>query len=132
LTSMMAGEISLFIGPNHSSVKRAQRKDKAGRLDYVILEPVPVRLTLEEAIQAGTQHPHAALLWLEWMASPEAQKLADEHEPLASSVYVRGGAVEQELGGKKLSVVSWEHHQNMETWQAKVFEAYGFPKSETK
>jgi hypothetical protein len=91
-----------------------------------------VRLSLEEAIQAGAQHPHAALLWLEWMASPEAQKLADEHEPSSSSIYVRGGIVEQELRGKKLSTVSWEHHQLMDQWQAKVFEAYGFPKVETK
>jgi hypothetical protein len=40
------------------------------------------------------------------MASSETQKLIDEHEPLASSFYVRGSAVEQELKGKKLSVVS--------------------------
>jgi hypothetical protein len=66
------------------------------------------------------------------MASPETQTIIDEHEPLASSVYVRGGAVEQELRGKKLSVVSWEHHPKIEEWQAKVFEAYGFPKPEIK
>jgi hypothetical protein len=66
------------------------------------------------------------------MASAEAQKLADDHEPLGSSVYVRGGAVEQELRGRKLSVVSWDHHQNMEQWQAKVVEAYGFPKAESR
>jgi ABC-type Fe3+ transport system substrate-binding protein len=85
---------------------------------------------MEEAIQAGAKSPHAALLWLEWMTSPEAQKIADETEPLASSVYVSGSAVEKELRGKQLSVVNWDHHQNMEEWQAKVFEAYGFPKVE--
>jgi iron(III) transport system substrate-binding protein len=132
LTSMVAGEIPMMIGPNYTAVKRTQTKDAAGVLQYVTLEPVPVRLTVAEGIHVASQHPNAALLWLEWMASPEAQKLADEHEPLASSVYVRGGAVEQELKGKKLSVVSWEHHQNMEKWQAQVFEAYGFPKEEAK
>lgn len=66
------------------------------------------------------------------MASPEAQKLADEHEPVSSSVYVRGGVVEQELRGKKLSVVSWEDQANFGGWQAKVFEAYGFPKAAGK
>jgi len=132
ITAIIAGEIPMMIGPNFHTTKRAQGKDRTGNLQYVTLEPVPVRLSLEEAIQAGAQHPHAALLWLEWMASAEAQKLADEHEPLGSSVYVRGGAVEQELRGKKLSVVSWDHHQNMEQWQAKVVEAYGFPKAESK
>ena len=132
LISIIAGEIPMMIGPNYTAVKRAQAKDPIGVLQYVTLEPVPVRLTVAEGIHTAAQHPNAALLWLEWMASPEAQKLADEYEPLASSVYVRGGAVEQELKSKKLSVVSWEHHQNMEKWQAQVFEAYGFPKEETK
>jgi hypothetical protein len=95
------------------------------------LEPVPVRVSLQEAIRAGARNPHAALLWLEWMASVEAQKFMDEHEPLASSVHVIGGAVEQALKGKKLSTVSWESNQQMEQWQSKVFEAYGFPKAET-
>ena len=132
ITAITAGEIPMMIGPNFHTTKRAQGKDASGNLQYVALQPVPVRLSLEEAIQAGAQHPHAALLWLEWMASPEAQKLADEHEPSSSSIYVRGGIVEQELRGKKLSTVSWEHHQQMDQWQAKVFEAYGFPKVEAK
>jgi spermidine/putrescine-binding protein len=132
LTAMVAGEVPMFVGPNFNNVKAAQRKDPKGVLQYVILEPVPLRLALQQAIRVDAQHPYAALLWLEWMASPEAQQIIDEHEPLASSVYVRGGAVEHELRGKKLSVVSWDHHQNMEEWQAKVFEAYGFPKAELR
>jgi ABC-type Fe3+ transport system substrate-binding protein len=132
VTAIMAGEIPMMIGPNFHTTKRAQGKDPSGILQYVALQPVPVRLSLEEAIQAGAQNPHAALLWLEWMASDEAQKLADEHEPSSSSLHVRGGVVEQELRGKKLSVVNWEDHQYMEQWQAKIVEAYGFPKAETK
>jgi ABC-type Fe3+ transport system substrate-binding protein len=130
ITAVIAGEIPMMIGPNFHTTKRAQGKDPAGHLQYVALQPVPVRLSLEEAIQTGAQNPHAALLWLEWMASDEAQKLADEHEPSSSSLHVRGGAVEQELRGKKLSIVSWEDHSRMDQWQAKVIEAYGFPKAE--
>src|SRR5262245_21597987 len=130
LTAVMAGEVPLFIGPNFHTVKRAQSKDRAGRLEYVVLEPVPLRLAVPVAVQQGAQHPYAALLWMEWMASDEAQKLADEHEPLASSVYVRGGAVERELRGKKLSQVSWEDRQNIGEWESKIVEAYGFPKVE--
>jgi ABC-type Fe3+ transport system substrate-binding protein len=132
LTAVMAGEIPMMIGPNFHTTRRAQGKDRAGVLKYVSLEPVPVRLSIEEAIQSTSKNVHAALLWFEYMASPEAQKMLDEHEPLGSSVYVRGGAVEQEIRGKKLSVVSWEHHKNMQDWQTKVFEAYGFPKAARK
>jgi iron(III) transport system substrate-binding protein len=132
LTAMMAGEIPLLIGPNFHTVKRAQSKDRAGRLEYVVLEPVPLRLVPHVAVQLGAQHPHAGLLWLEWMASPEAQQLADEHEPLASSVYVRGGVVEKELKGKKLSVSTWDDQSKIEEWQGKIVDAYGFPKAEMK
>ena len=67
-------------------MKAFQRKDVLGNVQFVILEPVPVRL--EAQSRRFSQRPkirHAALLWLEWMASSEAQMLIDEHEPLASS-----------------------------------------------
>lgn len=130
LTAMMAGEVPMMIGTMYHSVKRAQRKDRMGVLQYVTLEPVPVYFHSEQAVLAGAQNPQAALLWLEWMATAESQKLADEHEPVGSSRYFRGGAVEQELKGKKLSLVTWENHHNVEAWITKIFEAYGFPKAE--
>ena len=130
LTGMMAGEMPMMIGTMFHTVKRAQIKDRAGVLQYFTLEPAPVYFHSEQAILASAQNPHAALLWLEWMASAESQKLADEHEPVGSSRYFRGGAVEQELKGKKLSLVTWENHHNIEAWMTKVFEAYGFPKAE--
>ena len=132
LTVVAAGEIPLFLGANFTAVSRAQRKDPLGRLRHTVLEPVPVRFAMPEGIMAGSKRFHAALLWLEWMASPKAQQLIDEHEPLASSIYVRGGTVERETRGKRLSEVSWEHVQRMGDLEAKVFEAYGFPKAEIK
>ena len=132
LTAVPTGEIPLFLGANFTAVSRAQRKDPAGRLRHIVLEPVPVRFAMPEAIMAGAKRFNAALLWLEWMASPEAQKLIDEHEPLASSIHVRGGTVERETRGKQISEVSWEQLQNLGDTEAKVFEAYGFPKAEIR
>jgi iron(III) transport system substrate-binding protein len=129
LAAIMAGEIPMMIGANFKAVKGTQRKDRVGALQYVVPEPVPVRFGNLQAISATAPHPYAALLWLEWLASPEAQKLIDEYEPFNSSVYVRGGAVEEELRGKKLSMMTWDNHHYMEEWEAKVIEAYGFPKA---
>ena len=39
--------------------------------------------------------------------------------------------MEQEVRGKKLSVLSWEHYQAIDQWISKVFEAYGFPAAES-
>jgi ABC-type Fe3+ transport system substrate-binding protein len=132
MTAILAGEVPMMVGPNWHNMKELEPKDPTGALKYVILEPVPLRFGNRQAIVAGAQHAHAALLWLEWMGSVEAQRITDDKEPLASSIYVRGGAVDQELKGKKLSTVSWEHEQLLDDWQAKVVEAYGFPKATAK
>ena len=133
LAALGAGEIPILLfGANYGSAVRAQRKDPLGVIQYTVLEPVPVRITVEEAILATSKNPHAALLWLEFMASAEAQSLIDKHEPLVASVHRKGSAVEQALRGKKLSVVSWEDHQRSQQWIAKLTEAYGFPRAEIK
>ena len=132
ITGMLAGEIPMMAAANFHDLKRAQKKDPLGVLQYAILEPVPFRLALAQSILATAQYPHAALLWFDWLATVEAQKIADEHEPMASAVYVRGSAVEQELRGKKLSAVPWESYQNLQPWAGKIFEAYGFPKADAQ
>lgn len=125
---VIAGEIPMMMGPNYGSVRQAQLKDPSGVLQYSIPDPVPVRFGNSLAILATAEHPHAAILWLEWLASPEAQKIADETEPFASSMYVRGGAVEQELRGKKLSIEDTEALRHAQEWREKIVEAFGFPK----
>jgi ABC-type Fe3+ transport system substrate-binding protein len=133
LTALSAGEIPLYLsGANYGSVTRAQRKDPLGAIQLTILEPVPVRIGVEQAILATSKKAHAALLWLEFVAGPEAQKLVDQYEPLIASVYSKGSAAEQALRGKKLSVVSWENNEKMEQWIAKLTEAYGLPKADLK
>ncbi len=129
LVSMIAGEVPMMMGLMASSVKRVESKDRARVLQTAILEPIPTYFHSEQAILATSKNRHAALLWLEWMASSEVQKLADDLEPFGSSRYFRGGAVEQALRGRKLSTVGWEDQANLQAWQAKVFEAYGFPKA---
>ena len=130
LPSIVTGEVPMMMGTLLHSVKRAELKDRTGSLRHLVLEPVPVYLTSEQAILATSQNRHAAILWLEWMAGSESQKIADDQEPMGSSHLFRGGGVEQELRGKKLSWVNWEQHGNMESWMAKLFEAYGFPSAQ--
>jgi len=126
LASIIAGEIPMTVGPNFGTVKRAQRKDRTGVLQYVLPEPVPVRSSNAQAILSTSQHPHTALLWLEWLASPEAQKIADETD-FISSLHVRGSVVERVLRGRKLSFAEDFHLR--EQWEGMVVEAYGFPKA---
>lgn len=133
LAALAAGEIPILLfGANYGSAVRAQRKDPLGVIQFTVLEPAPVRITVEEAILATSRNPHAGILWLEFMAGSEGQKLIDQHEPLIASIHTKGSAVEQALRGKKLSVVSWEDHEKSQQWIAKIAEAYGFPRAEMK
>ena len=133
VTAVATGEVPLLLhGASHSLAVSAQRKDPRGVLQWVLLEPVPVRFRIEQSILSRGGNPHAALLWLEFMASPQGQKLMDEHEPLVASLFSKGAAAEQAIRGKKLSLVSWEHNLQIEQWVEKLTEAYGFPTATTK
>lgn len=132
ITAITLGEHALFIGPNYHTVKRAQSKDPTGVLELKIIEPVPTRLSDATSVLATAQSPYAGLLWLEFLASPKGQKIADDHEPFGASVFISGFAQEQATRGKKLSVVDWNHFSKMPDYQSKVVEAYGFPKADRK
>ena len=106
----------MMVGANFHDVKRAQKRDPAGVLQYTVLEPVPFRLALAQSVLAAAQNRHAGLLWFERLATAEAQKIADEHEPMAPVACVRGSAVEQELMGKKLSAVPRPDYVNLQPW----------------
>jgi ABC-type Fe3+ transport system substrate-binding protein len=129
ITSMIAGEYALFLGPNFHSVKRAQGNDRSGSLGYKVTEPVPVRYVSRiDAVLSQAEHPHAALLWLEFHASPEGQKILDSNGPFQASVFTPGSVMENETRGKKLSEGDWSLLTKLDEYTAKVVEAYGFPK----
>ncbi len=130
ITSMLAGEYGLFFGPNFDAVLRAKNKDKTDVLGYKIVEPVIVRLNESEGILAGAEHPYAALLWLEFAASAEGQKVLEEGGPYEGSVFIQGTIQEKSVRGKKQSLVDWNHYSKMPEYMKRVVEAYGFPRAE--
>jgi iron(III) transport system substrate-binding protein len=133
LTALAAGEIPLYLfGANYGAVTAAQRKDPLNVIQFAVLEPVPVSVGSEQAILVSAKNPHAALLWLEFMAGAEGQKLIDQHEPLYPSRYSKDSAAEKALRGKKLSVVNLGDSEKLEQWIAKLTEAYGFPTAAMK
>jgi ABC-type Fe3+ transport system substrate-binding protein len=95
---------------------------------YKIVEPVPIRVVSRiDGVLRMAEHPYAALLWLEFHASPEGQKVLEDHGPFQASVLTTGSATEKETRGKKLSEVDWQHLTKLDEYEAKIVEAYGFP-----
>ena len=129
IAAMSVGEYPMLLGANLNSTKRAMEKDRLGVLNYKVVEPVPIRIGNHEAIYLKSPAPNASLLWLEFVGSPEAQKIID-HD-LKGSVFFPGTTPYQLTQGKKVSLVAWEHAPKLEDLQKKVFEAYGFPKADS-
>jgi iron(III) transport system substrate-binding protein len=130
LTSLAQGEYAIYTAVNYHSTLGVMKKDRTGNLQVKFIEPVPVRLSATEAILKNSLHPHAGLLWLEFQASPEGQRVIDEFEPQKSSVYSPGSAVEKLIRGKKLAVLDWKDFAESGEMVKKIVEAFGFPKAE--
>ncbi len=130
VVSVVAGEYPMFIGNNYKTIRRAQQKDPAHVLQYKFLEPIPVRPSESVGVIVTSSSPNAALLWIEFLATAEGQKIIDEFEPFGASVWGSGSIQGQEIRGKKLSLVDWEHYTRLGEYQNKVVAAYGFPKAE--
>ena len=129
ITALQAGEFPLCLAVQFSSIKRSQAKDPTGSVGYKIAEPVPLRVVSRiDGVLRMAEHPHAALLWLEFHASPEGQKVLEDHGPFQASVFTTGSSTERETRGKKLSEVDWEQLGRLDEYEAKIVEAYGFPK----
>jgi ABC-type Fe3+ transport system substrate-binding protein len=130
LTAMLAGEQAVLIGPDFDSVLRIMDKDKTDSIAYKFVEPIPVRLNEAQSILNTAENPYAALLWLEFVASPEGQKILDESGPYEASVFLPGTVQERAVRGKKQSVVNWDYYNKIPDYERKIIEAYGFPKAE--
>jgi ABC-type Fe3+ transport system substrate-binding protein len=131
ITFLMNGEYPLLLGVNYKTFVRVQKKDTKGVLAYKAAEPLPVRLSETEGVLDKSDNPHAALLWLEFQAGPEGQRIRDEVD-LAASVFTPGSAHEQLGRGKKVSLLAWEHYLKMGSYEEETVKAFGFPRAEKK
>ncbi len=130
LTSMAAGEYPLFISVISNTILRIQAKDPIGNLAYKLAEPVPIRIAECIGILNNAKNPHAALLYWEFLTGPKGQKILNEGEPAAASIYSPYSYVAGATKGKKISLLDWNHFTKADEYIAKVLEAYGFPKAE--
>ena len=129
LPYISGGEVPMVLGLNYKSYWRFKKKDVQDALDARVIEPVPVRLTEAEGISATAQNPYAALLWLEFQASPEGQAILDATD-LAASHLTSGSFHEKALRGKQLSVIGWKDYLHMENYLKEVVKAFGFPRTD--
>jgi len=131
VTYLMSGEFAIALAPNYKTIERLKPKDLKGVLGYKVVEPIPTRLSETEAVLASAENPHAALLWLEFEASSDGQKILDKID-LAGSIYSPGSVHGRLTQGKNISLLAWEHYLKMERYEQDMVKAFGFPRAERK
>jgi ABC-type Fe3+ transport system substrate-binding protein len=126
--ALSTGEHAIYLGANLTGTKRFMSKDVAGALGYKMVEPIPLRIGDHEAVFDKANSPYAALLWLEFVSSAEAQKLIESG--YKGSIFSPGTTAFQVARARKVSLVDWRHYTKMQEYLGLVVRAYGFPKAE--
>jgi iron(III) transport system substrate-binding protein len=98
------GKLSLNCGMYIHPMSRMLKKDAALPIKMVIPDPLPITLHDPQAIYIGAKNPHAALLWLEFLASKEAQEIVDSNEPGRGSFLVEGNLVHKLAKNTNVSI----------------------------
>ena len=127
LVRLSQGEGLIYCGEGLHIVQR--QIDKGLPIGMVIPEPVIISLRENTAINVNGDHPFAALLWNEWLASPEGAALIDSVDRLKGSIHVEGTEIGEFLEGLDVlfcDVVCALKVKEIETKIA--IEGWGFPK----
>jgi ABC-type Fe3+ transport system substrate-binding protein len=136
LVRMSTGEETMYhLAYYHSCMLRSKEKQQKvleNSLGCKVIEPIPIRIGDRTAVSLFSRSAHTALLWVEFQASPEAQKIIDAHEPLKSSLYVPGSEINKLVKGKQTSVNDWQTFENTERWMELTVKALGFPQAGTR
>ncbi len=97
------------------------------------IEPIPIRLTELSGVMNFAEHPHAGLLWLEYLASEEVQALWDKLAPPQTSIfspYDSPTSMKSATAGKETSVIDWTHIRDYPGYIDGIIDAEGFPKAQ--
>lgn len=131
MSGIIAGEYALHQMTQYHSCMRAATKDVTKTLVCKIIEPVPAKVQDVEGVMQNAPNPNRALLFIEHMASPEAQKILDEINPLKSNIFA-DGEIARLLKGKNVSLNDFRTYHKSPEWIKMVVEAYGFPKADVR
>jgi ABC-type Fe3+ transport system substrate-binding protein len=131
MSGIIAGEYDLHQMTQYHSCMRAAAKDVTQSLGCKIIEPVPAKVQDVEGVLQSAPNPSRALLFIEHSASPEAQKIIDEANPLKSNIFA-DGEIAKLLKGRKVSLNDFRTYHKSPEWIKMIVEAYGFPKADVR
>jgi ABC-type Fe3+ transport system substrate-binding protein len=129
ITMLAAGEVVMNCGMYIHTADRLMRKDTTAPIKMVIPNPFPISYHEPEAVYMNSKNPHAALLWIEFLASKEGQDAAESIEPGRGSFFVEGTLAHKLAKGANVSLCAGEcRYREEKLIQRIAVEAWGLPK----
>ena len=129
LTRAAAGEIPLICGTYNHSTQRQLKKDPNSPLRVVAPNPLGVSFHEPFGVYSKAKNPHAALLWLEFLASGEAQQIVDTWDPGKAFFMFEGTLANKLTKGNETSICTDRCRAGEEKIMERIaIEAWGFPK----
>ena len=127
---LATGEFSLFCGAYLHSTKRLLKKDPTLQIGIVIPDPLGIGLTEPEAVYANARNPNGSLLWLEFLASAEGQRVVEEVNPGKGSLLIEGTIAHKLARGANVSLCGPGCFDRADQLMQRIaVEAWGFPKA---
>ena len=104
LTKLAAGEFAFMCGVYLHALERFVRDHPSAPIKRLAPNPLPVAFHEPAAVFARAPNRHAALLWIEFLASPQGQEVLDAVDPGRASFLVGKTLANSLANGANVSV----------------------------
>lgn len=126
---LAAGEYPIHCSMYLHTAQRTLMGDPSLPVKVVVPNPVPITSHEPEGVYAGAKNPNAALLWIEFVASNEAQQIVDSTDPGKASFLVEGTIGQKLLKGKNVSLCGGSCRDRQSEYMERIaVSAWGLPK----
>jgi iron(III) transport system substrate-binding protein len=129
LTRAAAGEIPLVCGTYNHTTQRQLMKDPNTPLRIVAPNPLGISFHEPFAVYGKAKNPNAALLWIEFLVSNEAQQIVDRLDPGKAFFMIEGTLANKLMKGNEASICTSQCRGREEKLMERIaVEAWGLPK----
>jgi hypothetical protein len=129
LNKLAAGEFSFMCGVYLHALERFVRDNPSAPIKRLVVDPLPAAFHEPTAVFARATNRHAALLWIEFLASPEGQQVLDAVDPGRASFLVEKTLAHKLASGAKVSVCSTGCRDREDDLIKRIaVDAWGLPK----
>jgi ABC-type Fe3+ transport system substrate-binding protein len=123
---LAVGAYSLICGMPRGQVRHLAVHGGVDTVGIVFPEPVPVNIGDLIYVPRKAKHPNAAVLFLAWTGTQEAQNILDEADFTGHPGF-EGNEINRVVKGKKAIYSTWEDAYHADDVLAKILMRMGFP-----